>query len=99
MPIQIDRAAARDLAPRFADALALVRNEFTGLDAHQVYRNAFSRLLKPDPLGRVLMMGTCQRDRFVPELRRLRAGRALPSVTSDSAESMVAFALPSRATS
>jgi hypothetical protein len=31
MPIQIDRAAASGLAPRFADALALVRNESTGL--------------------------------------------------------------------
>jgi hypothetical protein len=77
MPIQIDRAAARALAPRFDDALELVRNEFSGLDAHQVHRNAFSRLLEPDPLGRVLMMGTCQRDRFVPELRAV-IERAVP---------------------
>ena len=47
-----------------------MRNEFAGLDPHRQYRNAFARLLKPDPLGRVLMMGTDQRDMFVPELRR-----------------------------
>jgi SAM-dependent methyltransferase len=47
-----------------------VRNEFEGLDPHRQYRNAFARLLKPDPLRRVLMMGTDQRDMFVPELRR-----------------------------
>lgn len=77
MPIQIDRAAARALAPRFDDALELVLNEFSGLDGHQQYRNAFARLLKPDPLQRVLMMGTCQRDRFVPELRTV-IGRSVP---------------------
>jgi SAM-dependent methyltransferase len=71
MPIQIDRAKALDLAPHLAEALELVRNEFEGLDAHRRYRNAFARLLKPDPLGRVLMMGTDQRDLFVPELRRV----------------------------
>lgn len=70
MPIQIDRTRARELAPRFDEAIELVRNEFEGLDAHRQYRNAFARLLKPDPLGRVLMMGTDQRDLFVPELRR-----------------------------
>jgi len=77
MPIRIDRARADALAPRFDDALELVLNEFRGLDAHQQYRNAFARLLKPDPLGRVLMMGTCQRDRFVPELRAV-IERAVP---------------------
>jgi len=71
MPIRIDRAAARELAPRFDEAVALVRNEFEGLDAHRQYRNAFARLLKQDPLGRVLMMGTDQRDLLVPELRRV----------------------------
>ena len=71
MPIEIDRAAARDLAPRLHEALELVRNEFEGLDTHRQYRNAFARLLKPDPLGRVSMMGTDQRDMFVPELRRV----------------------------
>jgi SAM-dependent methyltransferase len=69
MPIQIDRAKSHDLAPRWDEALELVRNEFEGLDPYQQYRNAFARLLKPDPLGRVLMMGTDQRDLFVPVLR------------------------------
>jgi SAM-dependent methyltransferase len=71
MPIQIDRAKAHDLALRFDEALELVRNEFEGIDHYRQYRNAFARLLKPDPLGRVLMMGTDQRDLFVPELRRV----------------------------
>lgn len=70
MPIRIDRAAARTLAPRLNEALELVCNEFDGLDTHRQYRNAFARLLKPDPLKRVSMMGTNQRDLFVPELRR-----------------------------
>jgi SAM-dependent methyltransferase len=70
MPIQIDRARAQDLAVQFNEALELVRNEFESLEPHRQYRNAFARLLKPDPLGRVLMMGTDQRDMFVPELRR-----------------------------
>src|SRR5262245_10139003 len=70
MPIQIDRKKAEDLAPQFDEALELVRNEFEGLDLHRQYRNAFARLLKSDPLGRVMMMGTDQRDLFVPELRQ-----------------------------
>jgi SAM-dependent methyltransferase len=70
MPIQIDREKALNLAFQLDEALDLVRNEFEGLDPHRQYRNAFARLLKPDPLGRVLMMGTDQRDLFVPELRR-----------------------------
>jgi SAM-dependent methyltransferase len=71
MPIQIDRGKAHDLTPRLDEALELVRNEFEGLDHYRQYRNAFARLLKADPLGRVLMMGTDQRDLFVPELRRV----------------------------
>src|SRR5262245_45611524 len=71
MPIKIDRARTQDLALQFDEALELVKNEFEGLDTHRQYRNAYARLLKPDPLGRVLMMGTDQRDMFVPELRRL----------------------------
>src|SRR6185503_10508234 len=71
MPIQIDQKRTENLAPQFDEALELVRNEFAGLDAHRQYRNAFARLLKPDPLGRVLMMGTDQRDMFTPELRRV----------------------------
>jgi SAM-dependent methyltransferase len=60
----------RDHADRFREARLLVRNEFTGLDGHAQYFNAFSRLLKLDPLGRVPMLGTDQRDLFVPVLRR-----------------------------
>jgi SAM-dependent methyltransferase len=71
MPIQIDRAKAHDLTLRFDEALELVRNEFEGIDHYRQYRNAFARLLKPDPLGRVLMTGTDQRDLFAPELRRV----------------------------
>src|SRR5260370_28185394 len=48
----------------------IIANEFIAIDPHQQYRNAFSRLLKWDPLGRVLMLGTDQRDLFVPELRQ-----------------------------
>ncbi len=70
MPIQIDRAMARDLAPQLDDALQIVCNEFDGLDTYRGYHNAFARALKPDPLGRVLMLGTDQRDLFVPLLRR-----------------------------
>jgi SAM-dependent methyltransferase len=70
MPIQIDQAMARDLAPQLDDALQIVCNEFEGLDAYRGYHNAFARVLKPDPLGRVLMLGTDQRDLFVPLLRR-----------------------------
>src|SRR6185369_2978469 len=70
MPIQITQKKAENLTAQFDEALELVRNEFEGLDPHRQYRNAFARLLKPDPLGRVLMMGTDQRDMFVPELRR-----------------------------
>lgn len=71
MPIPIDGRRAEDLAPQFEEELELVRNEFGSLDPHRQYRNAFARLLKPDPLGRVLMMGTDQRDMFTPELRRV----------------------------
>jgi SAM-dependent methyltransferase len=78
MPIQIDRKRAEALAPQFDEALELVRNEFEGLDTHRQYRNAFARLLKPDPLGRVLMMGTDQRDMFAPDLRRA-IEKSLPS--------------------
>ena len=70
MPIQIDRQRAESLGVQFDEALELVRNEFEGLDRYRQYHNAFARLLKSDPLGRVLMMGTDQRDLFVPELRR-----------------------------
>ena len=70
MPIQIDQTTARDLSPLLDDALEIVCNEFEGLDMHRSYYNAFARVLKPDPLERVLMLGTDQRDLFVPLLRR-----------------------------
>jgi SAM-dependent methyltransferase len=70
IPVQIDRERTRRLAARFDEAMDIIANEFAALDTHQQYRNAFSRLLKWDPLGRVLMLGTDQRDLFVPELRR-----------------------------
>ncbi len=73
MPIPIDTAAAGLLGARLNEALELVHNEFTGLDLERQYRNAFARLLKPDPLGRVLMLGTDQRDLFIPILRSIVA--------------------------
>ena len=78
MAIAIDNDAARTMTPRFDEALELVLNEFTGLDTERQYRNAFARLLKPDPLDRVLMMGTDQRDLFVPVLRTTVASSVPP---------------------
>jgi len=72
LPVPIDRAETRRLAARFDEAMDIIANEFTALDTHQQYRNPSSRLLKWDPLGRVLMLGTDQRDLFVPELSRAR---------------------------
>lgn len=59
------------MSSRFDEALTLVVNEFEGLDGDRQYRNAFARVLKPDPLERVVMLGTDQRDHFVPVLRAL----------------------------
>lgn len=73
MPIQITRAKAAELEPRVHEALEIVCNEFRSLEVHERYRNAFSRLLKADPLGRVAMMGTDQRDMFCPVLRDMIA--------------------------
>ena len=70
MPRQIDPNTARGLSSRLDEALEIVCNEFEGLDPHRQYVNAFSRVLKSDPLGRVVMMGTDQRDLFIPLLRR-----------------------------
>ena len=70
IPRKMDKEQTRRLTARFDEAMDIVANEFTALDTHQQYRNAFSRLLKWDPLGRVLMMGTDQRDLFVPALRQ-----------------------------
>ena len=78
MAIQIDQARARDLSPQLDDALQIVCNEFEGLDAHRGHHNAFARVLKPDPLGRVLMLVTDQRDLFVPLLRRTVAEHVPP---------------------
>ena len=78
MPIQIDRQAANAMVPRFDEALELVRNEFDSLDEPRQYRNAFARLLKPDPLQRVRMLGTDQRDLFVPVLRTAIPGIVAP---------------------
>lgn len=71
MPIAIDRKSACGLAAKLDDALEIVANEFDGLNTHRQYHNAFARVIKPDPLRRVLMMGTDQRDLFVPLLRRV----------------------------
>lgn len=54
------------MSSRFDEALTLVVNEFEGLDGDRRYRNAFARVPKPDPLERVVMLGTDQRDLFVP---------------------------------
>jgi hypothetical protein len=65
-----DARVAATLTPeRFEEARLLIRHEFDGLDAHAQYFNAFARLLKADPLGRVPMLGTDQRDQFVPVIR------------------------------
>lgn len=58
-------------AARFDDALEIVKNEFKSLDADAQYTNAFARLLKWDPLDRVAMLGTDQRELFVPVLKNL----------------------------
>jgi SAM-dependent methyltransferase len=71
MPIPIDDTLSRELARQMDGALEIVCNEFAGLDPHRQYRNAFARVLKPDPLKRVLMMGTDQRDLFIPLLRQV----------------------------
>jgi SAM-dependent methyltransferase len=56
---------------RFADALEIAKNEFVALDADAQYTNAFARLLKWDPLDRVAMLGTDQRELFIPVLKDL----------------------------
>jgi len=54
----------------------LVSLEMAGLGAHEVYELSFSRLLKPDAMrslgypDRPLMLGTDQRDCFIPVLAR-----------------------------
>jgi SAM-dependent methyltransferase len=71
-PITADACAA--MRDQFRDARLMIANEFRGLDTHDQYYNAFARALKRDPLERVAMLGTDQRDQFVPVLRSLIAG-------------------------
>ena len=78
MPIPITAASARSLTNRFDEALAQVRHEFEGLDRHRQYSRAFARLMEPDPLGQVLVLGTDARDLFVPVLREV-SGRVVGS--------------------
>jgi SAM-dependent methyltransferase len=96
-----DHMTIEENRSRFREARVLIGNEFTGLDAHQQYMNAFSRLLKWDPLGRVTMMGTDQRDRFVPVIRnaiatnRTRAGSVLDIGCGDGQTfALIADAIP-----
>ena len=70
MPIPLDRMKTRAMRSLFDKALECVQNEFAGLNTERQYQNAFARLLKPDPLRRVLMMGTSGRDLFTPPLHR-----------------------------
>jgi SAM-dependent methyltransferase len=71
MPIQIGGTDTKAIADRFAEATDLIASEFKSLNRHEQYRSAFARLTKWDPLCRVHMMGTDQRDLFVPLVRRL----------------------------
>ena len=80
--IEISRDFAAEHAARFDDALELAKNEFKSLDADAQYTNAFARLLKWDPLDRVAMLGTDQRELFIPVLKPLI--RAQRSATSDA---------------
>jgi SAM-dependent methyltransferase len=81
-PVQISRAFVAEHAARFADALEITKNEFASLDADAQYTNAFARLLKWDPLDRVNMLGTDQRELFIPVLNDLI--RAQRRATSDA---------------
>jgi SAM-dependent methyltransferase len=71
----VSTAITRDFvaahAARFDDALEIAKNEFASLDADAQYTNAFARLLKWDPLDRVAMLGTDQRELFIPVLKDL----------------------------
>ena len=80
-PIDITRDFVAAHEARFDDALEIVKNEFKALDADAQYTNAFARLLKWDPLERVAMLGTDQRELFVPVLKNLiRTQRGAASV-------------------
>ena len=69
--MDITREFVAKYAARFDDALEIAKNEFGSLDADAQYTNAFARLLKWDPLERVAMLGTDQRELFVPVLKDL----------------------------
>jgi SAM-dependent methyltransferase len=71
MPQPITTAYTGEHADLFRDARIITANEFRALDGHDQYYNAFSRLLKRDPLNRVAMLGTDQRDQFVPKIKAL----------------------------
>jgi hypothetical protein len=75
MPTQIDADFCKANAELFREARLAVRHEFSHLGSHDQYFNAFARLLKWDPLGRVAMLGTDQRDQFVPLVRQLIGAR------------------------
>jgi len=79
-PIEITREFIAANAARFDDALEIAKNEFRLLDSDAQYTNAFARLLKWDPLERVAMLGTDQRELFIPVLKDLiRAQRRAAS--------------------
>ena len=65
MPFTVTREITKSQKARFLEVVELLSLEFKGLTNQEAYRLAFSRLLKPDPLDRVSMMGTDQRDHFV----------------------------------
>jgi SAM-dependent methyltransferase len=69
--MDITRAYTAAHAARFDDVLEITKNEFASLDADAQYTNAFARLLKWDPLERVAMLGTDQRELFVPVLKNV----------------------------
>jgi len=74
--MDITRDFVAEHVARFDDALEITKNEFKSLDADAQYTNAFARLLKWDPLDRVAMLGTDQRELFVPVLKNvIRAQR------------------------
>lgn len=68
MSITITRKITKSQKARFQEVVELLSLEFKGLTNQEAYRLAFSRLLKPDPLNRVTMIGTDQRDLFVTQL-------------------------------
>lgn len=70
-PMPTDRVTA---SMAMQEAKLLIRNEFHGLDIHQQYFNSYARLQKKDPLNRTLMLGTDQRDKMVPAIKRILAG-------------------------